>query len=52
MDLRPPTIDDLSAITHASITVDSDNPTGAARLYRALGFVSEQRSIISQIEVT
>ncbi|MCU0261465.1 MAG: GNAT family N-acetyltransferase [Ilumatobacteraceae bacterium] len=38
-------------LTHASIGVDSDNPSGAARLYRALGFEPERRSILSQIEI-
>jgi mycothiol synthase len=38
-------------LTHASIGVDSDSPTGAARLYRALGFEPRQRSITHQIEV-
>ncbi len=31
--------------SHASIGVDSENPTGAARLYRALGFEPRQRMI-------
>jgi mycothiol synthase len=34
--------------THASIGVDSDNPTGAAGLYRALGFEPQTRSITFQ----
>lgn len=38
-------------LTHASIGVDSASPTGAARLYRALGFEPRQRSITHQIEV-
>lgn len=38
-------------LTHASIGVDSANPTGAARLYRALGFVSEHRSTTWQLTV-
>lgn len=38
-------------LTHASIGVDSDSPTGAARLYRALGFEPRQRSITHQIEI-
>jgi len=37
--------------THASIGVDSANPSGAARLYRALGFVPIQRSITHQLVV-
>lgn len=36
-------------LTHASIGVDSDNPTGAAGLYRALGFEPHQRSITHEI---
>lgn len=35
--------------THASISVDSENPTGAAQLYRRLGFVPQHRSITHQI---
>ncbi len=38
-------------LTHASIGVDSENPTGAAQLYRSLGFVQNQRSITHQIEL-
>lgn len=38
-------------LTHASIGVDSDNPSGAARLYRNLGFEPQQRSVTWQIEV-
>jgi ribosomal protein S18 acetylase RimI-like enzyme len=37
--------------THAMLGVDSDNPSGAARLYRSLGFERERRSITHQIEV-
>jgi ribosomal protein S18 acetylase RimI-like enzyme len=40
-----------AGFTHASITVDGDSPTGAARLYRSLGFEPKMRSITSQIEV-
>lgn len=40
-----------AGLTHASIAVDSDSPTGAARLYRALGFEPRQRSITHQIEI-
>ena len=36
---------------HAVLEVDSANPTGAARLYRALGFESLHRSVTYQIEV-
>ncbi|MFM2078030.1 MAG: hypothetical protein RJA49_1920 [Actinomycetota bacterium] len=35
--------------THASIEVDSENPTGAAQLYRRLGFELQQRSITHEI---
>lgn len=38
-------------LTHASIGVDSDSPTGAARLYRSLGFEPEQRSVTYQVEI-
>jgi len=38
-------------LTHASIGVDSDSPTGAARLYRALGFEPQLRSITWQLRV-
>jgi mycothiol synthase len=38
-------------LTHASITVDSESPTGAARLYRALGFEPRQRSITHEIRI-
>jgi ribosomal protein S18 acetylase RimI-like enzyme len=36
---------------HAMLGVDSDNPSGAARLYRSLGFERERRSITHQIEI-
>lgn len=38
-------------LTHASIGVDADNPTGAARLYKALGFRTQHRLTTSQLEV-
>ena len=38
-------------LTHASIGVDADSPTGAARLYRSLGFMPEQRSITHEIVI-
>jgi mycothiol synthase len=38
-------------LTHASLGVDAESPTGAARLYRSLGFELQQRSITYQIEV-
>ncbi len=37
--------------THAALGVDSDNPTGAAGLYRRLGFTSAFRSVCHQIEL-
>lgn len=40
-----------AGFTHASIDVDSENPTGAARLYRSLGFEPMQRKITHQIEL-
>lgn len=40
-----------AGLTHASIGVDADSLTGAARLYRALGFELRQRSITSEIAV-
>jgi mycothiol synthase len=38
-----------AGLTHASIGVDSENPSGAARLYRSLGFEPRQRTIAHQI---
>lgn len=38
-------------LTHASLGVDSANPTGAARLYAALGFESTHRSITHEIAI-
>jgi mycothiol synthase len=40
-----------AGLTHASIGVDGDSPTGAARLYRSLGFERRQRSITWEIAV-
>lgn len=40
-----------AGLTHARLEVDADNPTGAARLYRAMGFEPHHRSITYQIEV-
>jgi ribosomal protein S18 acetylase RimI-like enzyme len=40
-----------AGFTHAALGVDADNPTGAARLYRALGFEPMRRSVTYQIEV-
>jgi mycothiol synthase len=42
---------EADGFTHAAIDVDADNPTGAARLYRNLGFEPLRRSIMYQIEV-
>ncbi len=38
-----------AGLTHASIGVDADSPTGANRLYRSLGFVPHRRSITHEI---
>jgi len=40
-----------AGLTHASIGVDGDNPTGAARLYRALGFEPKQRTVMHEIQL-
>jgi mycothiol synthase len=40
-----------AGLTHALLDVDTDNPTGAARLYRNLGFEPHNRSITYQLEV-
>ena len=37
-------------LSHAAIGVDADNPSGASRLYRSLGFTSVTRIVTSQIE--
>lgn len=37
--------------THASIGVDSENPSGAARLYRNLGFELDRRAVVFQLEL-
>lgn len=39
-----------AGFTHAALGVDTENPTGAARLYTDLGFVTERRSILVQLE--
>jgi ribosomal protein S18 acetylase RimI-like enzyme len=39
-------------LTHAMIGVDSENPTGAAGLYRSLGFEPVYRSVTYQLAVT
>lgn len=41
-----------AGLTHASIGVDSDSVTGAARLYRALGFEPRHSSTTWEIEVS
>jgi ribosomal protein S18 acetylase RimI-like enzyme len=38
-------------LTHACIEVDSENPTGAAGLYRALGFQPQQRTITHELQL-
>lgn len=38
-----------AGLTHASIAVDGDSPTGAHRLYRSLGFEPNTRTITHQI---
>ncbi|MFM8267626.1 MAG: GNAT family N-acetyltransferase [Ilumatobacteraceae bacterium] len=38
-----------AGLSHALIDVDAENPTGAARLYRHLGFEIVERSITSQL---
>ena len=40
-----------AGFTHAVLDVDTDNPTGAARLYRNLGFETNHHAIIFQREV-
>jgi len=42
---------DAAGLTHASLGVDSENPSGAARLYRNLGFEPRQRMITHQIQL-
>ncbi|MDR9450841.1 MAG: GNAT family N-acetyltransferase [Acidimicrobiia bacterium] len=41
-----------AGLTHASIGVDADSPTGANHLYYRLGFRSEKRSITHQLELS
>lgn len=41
-----------AGLTHAMIGVDSDNPTGASRLYRSLGFEIRHMAVTYQLEVT
>ena len=43
---------EAAGFTHAALGVDTDNPTGAAGLYRRLGFEPMHRAVTSQIEVT
>lgn len=40
-----------AGLTHASIGVDSENPTGAAQLYNSLGFEPDHSSITYQLEI-
>jgi ribosomal protein S18 acetylase RimI-like enzyme len=37
-------------LTHAALSVDSENPTGASRLYRSLGFEPSARSVVYELE--
>ena len=41
-----------AGFSHAVLEVDTENPTGAARLYRGLGFEPLHRSITHEIQVT
>jgi len=41
-----------AGFSHARLDVDTENPTGAARLYRNLGFEPLHRSITYEIEVS
>ncbi len=40
-----------AGFSHAMLDVDTENPTGAARLYRNLGFEAQRRSITYEIKV-
>lgn len=40
-----------AGFTHALLGVDADNPTGAAGLYRKLGFVPLHRSVTSELRI-
>ncbi|MEP1123214.1 MAG: GNAT family N-acetyltransferase [Ilumatobacter sp.] len=40
-----------AGLTHAALAVDSENPTGASRLYRSLGFGPSTRSIVHDLAV-
>ncbi|HEY7563360.1 MAG TPA: GNAT family N-acetyltransferase [Acidimicrobiia bacterium] len=40
-----------AGFTHAALGVDSENPTGAYRLYQRLGFAPLHRSVSHQLEV-
>jgi len=40
-----------AGLTHATIEVDSDSPTGAGRLYRSLGFEPAEQSAVYQVPV-
>jgi mycothiol synthase len=42
---------DAAGFSHAMLDVDADNPTGAAHLYRNLGFSPLHRSITYEIEM-
>ena len=40
-----------AGLTHAALGVDSSSPTGAARLYRSLGFETAARSVMYHLDV-
>lgn len=39
-----------AGLTHAALGVDSENPTGANSLYERLGFRTQRRAVVHQIE--
>jgi len=42
---------EAAGLSHAALGVDGDNPTGAAHLYRSLGFEPHRRSVTYEIAV-
>ena len=40
-----------AGFTHSAIAVDSDSPTGASRLYRALGYELQHRQVVNEVAV-
>jgi ribosomal protein S18 acetylase RimI-like enzyme len=40
-----------AGFTHAALAVDSDNPTGAYRIYERLGYQRMHRSVVYQRQV-